>query len=79
MSSAGQHDGAAVWPYGPVVEIERFHRILLEEWAYIRDWHSDHERTAHYDHFVHFHRAHGALGWSTPTACLEDNLTGQHI
>ena len=62
-------------------KIERYHRILLEEWAYIRDWHTDHDRTTHYDHFVHFynhHRAHGALGWSTPTACLEDNLNGQH-
>lgn len=62
-------------------KIERYHRILLEEWAYIRDWHSDHQRTAHYDHFVHFynhHRAHGALGWSTPNAVLQDNLPGQH-
>ena len=71
-------------PYRPQTngKIERFHRILLEEWAYIRDWHSDTERTAHYRHFVHFynhHRAHGALGWSTPIATLKDNVHGQHI
>ena len=50
-------------------KIERFHRILLEEWAYSRGLHSDRERSDHDQHFVHFyncHRAHGALGWSTP-------------
>ncbi|MEM9041679.1 MAG: IS481 family transposase [Actinomycetota bacterium] len=70
-------------PYRPQTngKIERFHRILLEEWAYIRDWHTDTERTTAYDNFVHFynhHRAHGALGWSTPMTTLEDNLPGQH-
>lgn len=62
-------------------KIERFHRILLEEWAYIRDWHTDHQRSAEYDHFVHFynhHRAHGALGWSTPIATLKDNVPVMH-
>lgn len=62
-------------------KIERFHRILLEEWAYIRDWHTDHERTTHYDHFIHFynhHRAHGALGWATPMSTLKDNVPGIH-
>jgi hypothetical protein len=55
--------------------------ILLEEWAHIRDWHTDTERTAHYEHFIHFynhHRARGALEWSTPSATLKDNVTGQH-
>ena len=50
-------------------KIERFHRILLEEWAYIRPWTSDRQRTAAYDGFIHFynhHRPHGALGWSPP-------------
>ncbi|MDW3213864.1 MAG: IS481 family transposase [Ilumatobacteraceae bacterium] len=62
-------------------KIERFHRILLEEWAYIRDWHSDDERSVEYDHFVHFynhHRAHGALGWSTPIDTLKDNVPVMH-
>lgn len=70
-------------PYRPQTngKVERFHRILLEEWAYIRDWHTDQERSAHYEHFVHFynhHRAHGALGWSTPIATLKDNVPGHH-
>lgn len=32
-------------------KVERFHRILLEEWAYIRPWSSEAERHAGYEHF----------------------------
>lgn len=65
-------------------KVERFHRILLEEWAYIRPWTTDRQRTHAYDGFIHFynhHRAHGALGWSTPAATLNilrDNVPGEH-
>ena len=65
-------------------KVERFHRILLEEWAYIRAWTSDRQRTVAYDGFIHFynhHRAHGALGWSTPAATLNtfrDNVPSEH-
>lgn len=65
-------------------KVERFHRILLEEWAYIRPWTSDKQRTKAYTGFIHFynqHRTHGALGWSTPAACLntfKDNVPGEH-
>jgi transposase InsO family protein len=66
-------------------KVERFHRILLEEWAYIRPWSSDSERTAGYTDFIHFynhHRSHGALGWHTPIATLTqllgDNLPAEH-
>ncbi len=65
-------------------KIERFHRILLEEWAYIRVWQSETQRQIAYDGFLHFynhHRPHGALGWSTPTAtlnALQDNLPSEH-
>jgi transposase InsO family protein len=70
-------------PYRPQTngKVERYHRILLEEWAYIRDWHTDSERSDLYEHFVHFynhHRAHGALGWSTPISTLKDNVSGHH-
>jgi len=74
-------------PYRPQTngKVERFHRILLEEWAYIRDWTSERERVAAYDAFIHFynrHRPHGALGWSTPMATLtqlhRDNLPAMH-
>jgi transposase InsO family protein len=74
-------------PYRPQTngKVERFHRILLEEWAYIRDWNSDDERRAAYDGFLHFynhHRSHGALDWATPIGTLtrlhEDNLPAEH-
>jgi transposase InsO family protein len=62
-------------------KIERYHRILLEEWAYIRPWTSEAQRTRAYEHFTHFynhHRSHGALGWATPTSILKDNLPAEH-
>jgi len=70
-------------PYRPQTngKVERFHRILLEEWAYIRPWTSEHQRTDAYQGFIHFynhHRAHGALGWATPTSILKDNLPEEH-
>lgn len=70
-------------PYRPQTngKVERFHRILLEEWAYIRDWHTETERHAAYDGFMHFynrHRSHGALGWHSPTATLTQ-LLGDNV
>jgi len=62
-------------------KVERYHRILLEEWAYIRPWTSEADRGAGYDAFTHFynhHRSHGALGWATPTSQLRDNLPAEH-
>ncbi len=74
-------------PYRPQTngKIERFHRILLEEWAYIRPWNSEAERLEHYQRFCHFynhHRSHGSLGWATPMDTLArlrgDNVPGSH-
>ena len=62
-------------------KVERFHRILLEEWAYIRPWTSDTERTIAYEGFIHFynhHRSHGALKWATPADIIRDNLPEEH-
>jgi transposase InsO family protein len=65
-------------------KVERFHRILLEEWAYIRPWTSEPERHAGHNAFIHFynhHRSHGGLGWATPAATLatiRDNLPAEH-
>jgi transposase InsO family protein len=66
-------------------KVERFHRILLEEWAYIRPWTSERQRLAGYQRFTHFynhHRSHGALGWHSPMAALTqlagDNLPAGH-
>lgn len=63
-------------------KVERFHRILLEEWAYIRPWTSETQRHQAYGGFLHyynFHRPHGALGWNTPASTIGDNLPGMHI
>ena len=60
---------------------ERFHRILLEEWAYIRPWTSKNQRTRGYPGFIHFynhHRSHGSLKWATPISILQDNLPVGH-
>ena len=62
-------------------KIERFHRILLEEWAYIRPWTSETERHRAYQGFLHYynhHRSHGALNWNTPASTIKDNLPGMH-
>jgi transposase InsO family protein len=62
-------------------KVERYHRILLEEWAYIRAWTSETQRAHGYDGFVHFynhHRPHGALSWATPAHTLGDNLPAEH-
>ena len=66
-------------------KVERYHRTLLEKWAYIRAWTSEDQRTAGYASFTHFynyHRSHGALKWATPAATLahltEDNLPEDH-
>jgi len=62
-------------------KVERFHRILLEEWAYIRPWRTDRQRHHAYDGFIHFynhHRPHGALGWQPPIGILGDNLPVEH-
>jgi transposase InsO family protein len=74
-------------PYRPQTngKVERFHRILLEEWAYIRDWTSETDRVAGYLHFMHFynrHRSHGSLEWRSPmdtlALCAEDNVPVTH-
>ena len=70
-------------PYRPQTngKVERFHRILLEEWAYIRDWSSETQRHHAYPGFIHFynhHRPHGSLKWATPTSVLKDNLPAEH-
>ena len=70
-------------PYRPQTngKIERFHRILLEEWAYIRPWTTEHQRSHAYTGFIHFynhHRPHGSLHWATPTSVLRDNLPAEH-
>jgi transposase InsO family protein len=50
-------------------KVERFNRTLLDEWAYLQPYTSNHERTAALDTFLHtynYHRCHTALGGQPP-------------
>jgi transposase InsO family protein len=54
-------------PYRPQTngKVERFHRTLLEEWAYIRPYWRECDRTRALAHFLHtynHHRHHTAIG-----------------
>ena len=61
-------------------QVERFHRTLLEEWAYVRPYASETERIAAYADFLHIynhHRGHTALGGQSP-ADRVSNLAGHN-
>jgi transposase InsO family protein len=48
-------------------KVERFNRTLLEEWAYIRPYWRECDRTralAHWLHIYNHHRVHTAIGGS---------------
>jgi transposase-like protein len=62
-------------------KVERFNRTLLDEWAYVRTYTSNSQRTRALDRFLHtynHHRGHTALGGDPPIAHAT-NLAGQHI
>ncbi|MCX5184909.1 IS481 family transposase [Streptomyces sp. NBC_00268] len=61
-------------------KVERFNRTLLEEWAYLRPYTSNDERTAALDTFLHtynYHRCHTALGGQPPISRV-NNPAGQY-
>lgn len=64
-------------PYTPQLngKVERFHRTLLEEWAYARSYSGNAERVGLLSAWLHsynFHRAHTALGGRPPVTRLND-------
>jgi hypothetical protein len=68
-------------PYRPQTngKVERFNRILLEEWAYAQPYHSETQRRAALPDFLHtynHHRHHTAVGG--PPASRVTNLTRQY-
>ncbi|MCX4401858.1 MULTISPECIES: IS481 family transposase [unclassified Streptomyces] len=74
--------GKLTRPYRPQTngKVERFNRTLLDEWAYLRPYTSNDERTAALDDFLHdynYHRCHTALGGQPPITRV-NNLAGQY-
>ncbi|WP_159235286.1 IS481 family transposase, partial [Mycolicibacterium vanbaalenii] len=69
-------------PYRPQTngKVERFHRTLADEWAYVRLYTSDAERCAEFPLWVHHynhHRGHTSLKGQAPASRLP-NLSGQY-
>ena len=69
-------------PYTPRTngKVERFNRTLLEEWALVRPYRSDTERTLALDDWLHtynHHRNHTARGGQPPITAL-NNLPGPY-
>ncbi|MFJ9425394.1 IS481 family transposase [Streptomyces sp. NPDC101249] len=61
-------------------KVERFNRTLLDEWAYVRPYTSNTERTAALADFLHtynHHRCHTALGGQPPISRV-NNAAGQY-
>jgi transposase InsO family protein len=68
-------------PYRPQTngKVERFHRTMLEEWAYVRPYHREADRTralAHWLHRYNHHRVHTAIGG--PPVSRVTNLPREH-
>ncbi|WP_406479835.1 IS481 family transposase [Streptomyces platensis] len=61
-------------------KVERFHRTLLDEWAYHRPYTSDAERQAAFPDWLdwyNYHRPHTGISGHTPASRVT-NLSGQH-
>ncbi|WP_405192778.1 IS481 family transposase [Streptomyces anulatus] len=75
--------GKLTRPYRPQTngKVERFNRTLADEWAYLRPYTSNDERTAALADFLHtynHHRCHTALGGQPPITRV-NNPAGQYI
>jgi transposase InsO family protein len=58
--------------------VERFNRTLLEEWAYVRPYRTNAQRSRLlWLHRYNHHRSHTALGGLPPTARV-NNLSGNY-
>ncbi|MGW1399877.1 IS481 family transposase [Streptomyces sp. NPDC002405] len=78
LGAAGKHTRV----YRPQTngKVERFNRTLLDEWAYLRPYTSNRERTEALADFLHtynHHRCHTALGGHPPISRV-NNAAGQY-
>ncbi len=78
IGAVGKHTRA----YRPQTngKVERFNRTLCEEWAYVRTYTSNDQRTAAFHDFLHtynYHRCHTALGGQPPISRV-NNPAGQY-
>ncbi|AEM86848.1 IS481 family transposase [Streptomyces violaceusniger] len=61
-------------------KVERFHRALLDEWAYQQPYTSESERQAAFPDWLdwyNYHRPHTGISGHTPASRVA-NLSGQH-
>jgi len=61
-------------------KVERFNRTLLDEWAYVRPYRSQSQRTQALDRWLHLynhHRSHTAIGGLPPVSRIS-NLPGHY-
>jgi transposase InsO family protein len=70
-------------PYRPQTngKVERFHKTLIDEWAYARLYTSNSQRTDALAAFLYRYnheRRHRALDGNTPMSVLVNNLRGNH-
>ncbi|MFF2167320.1 IS481 family transposase [Streptomyces sp. NPDC058175] len=75
--------GKLTRPYRPQTngKVERFNRTLLDEWAYLRPYTSNSERSSALTDFLHtynHHRCHTALA-GKPSISRANNASGQYI
>jgi transposase InsO family protein len=62
-------------------KVERFHKTLLDEWAYVRLYRSNDERRRTFTRWLrssNHRRPHTSLDGLTPMAVLVNNLGGNH-
>ena len=69
-------------PYRPQTngKIERFHRTLAAEWAYVRHYSSDKARASTYQAWIHdynHHRPHTGIGGKSPIDRVH-NVSGKN-
>jgi transposase InsO family protein len=70
-------------PYRPQTngKVERFHKTLLDEWAYGRRYHSNDERCRALTRWLRLYnhrRPHTSLDGLTPMTILVNNVHGKH-